>query len=63
VAIAGVLGFIVTSAAYGLMLWVVIRLLENNVPLVNCFAVAGIAVFVRALGRVSRKKPAGSLTR
>jgi hypothetical protein len=63
VAIAGVLGFIVASAAYGLVLWVVIRLLENNVPLLNCIAVAGIALFVRALSVSSRKKSAGSLTR
>jgi hypothetical protein len=63
VAIAGVLGFIVASAAYGLVLWVVIRLLENNVPLLNCIAVAGIALFARALSVSSRKKPAGSLTR
>ena len=63
VAIAGVLGLIVASAAYGLVLWVVMRLLENNVPLLNCVAVAGIALFVRALSKVSRKKSADSLTR
>jgi len=55
VAIAGMLGFIVTSAVYGSVLWVVIRLLENNVPWINCIAVTGIVGFMRALDRASRK--------
>jgi tetrahydromethanopterin S-methyltransferase subunit F len=57
VAIAGVLGFILASAVYGSILWVVIQLLERDVPLVNCIAVTGIAGFVRALDRTSRKRP------
>lgn len=55
VAIAGVLGFIFTSAVCGSVLWAVIRLLQNDVPWLNCVAVAGIVVFMRALDRVSRK--------
>ena len=55
VLLAGVLGFALLTAVYGSLLWVVIRLLENDVPLLNCIAVTGIAVFVRALVRVSRK--------
>jgi hypothetical protein len=63
VAIAGVLGFILASAVYGSILWVVIQLLERDVPLLNCVAVSGIALFAKALNVSSRKKSADRLTR
>ena len=53
--IAGALGFVLTSAVYGLVLWAVIRLLQNDVPWLNCVAVTGIVGFMRALDRASRK--------
>jgi hypothetical protein len=54
--IAGVLGLVIASAVYGSVLWVVIQLLGNSTPWVNCVAIAGIAGLMRAVDRASRKR-------